>query len=132
MTVPVIKTLMRRGCIVPAKARVITARRGNCAICGAPVRGKKVVWIISLKKVVCSRCTDSAHVVLRVYDDGYYKEEKPVEVLSNNAEERVRELNRTNMRMRIATGFNYTYYRSKPLRELIGAKDREFLIDEAE
>ncbi len=133
MTVPVIRTMVRRGSIIPAKARVITAKRGRCTLCGTPVRGKKVVWIIKLGEVVCRHCADSTHVILRVYDDGYHIEEKPVEVVHRDkAEGRVREFNKMNLRMRVATGFNYTYYRSKHLRELIGARDRKFLIDDAE
>lgn len=123
---------LRRGRISPAKAKVITARRGRCPLCGAEVRGKKAIWIISLRKVVCSRCADNAHVVLRVHDDGYHIEESPIEVHGSKPEDRVRELNQLNMKMRVATGFNYTYYRSKPVHELIGAKDREFLVDDAE
>jgi hypothetical protein len=123
---------MRKGYAEPAKARAIIARRGRCALCGAPVRGERVIWITRLGKVVCRRCRDSAHVVLRVYDDGYHTKETPIEVHGEEPADRVRELNRMNMQMRAATGFNYTYYSSKPLRELVGARDREFLIDDAE
>jgi hypothetical protein len=111
----------------PHVVRVIRPKWGECLLCGQAK--ERMVWVKDLGVV----CTDhDAYAVVYEYDDGHYSSQTIVKVVATKeeAEEECLELNRRMVEARAATGFKPASYVARPLRSLIGLRERVEELEE--
>jgi len=112
----------------PHVVRIIHTHFGKCLLCQEPARGT-MIWIRSFG-VVCPN--HNAYALVKEYDDGRYTRQTIENVFATReeAERECSELNRRMAEARVAIGFVPISYVVKPLRDLVGLREKVTELEE--